>query len=383
MTNDTHNEQSSITSQPLRVLHVVEAFGGGVFEVVRTLTRYQVDRHPVAIAYGTRPETPTEVCHYLDPRVELFPLPWERRTSRAQLKAAHALSRIVPTWSPSVIHLHSSFAGVVGTFAIKAGPPTLYSPHAYSFQMNQNRARRAFFLMLERYVARHVGAVGAVSAHEADLARQHALARRVFTVSNGIPELDACRTRRPDIHKPPLTVTSMGRTDPQRQPRAAARILRAVADEADVRWIGGAAPGSHGSAVPGVRMTGWLERDVALRLLADADIYLHWTAWDGQALSIMEAMARDVIVIASDIPPNRDIVGGKQVCASESAAIDLIRRLLQTPGLRAEYRARQRALRGRFGAQRMASNWDTVYREMANGARAQRTAPSPALTAAR
>ena len=39
----------------------------------------------------------------------------------------------------------------------------------------------------------------------------------------------------------------------------------------------------------------------------EAKVYLHWTAWDGLPLSILEAMANDVVVIASDIPANREL----------------------------------------------------------------------------
>ena len=79
-------------------------------------------------------------------------------------------------------------------------------------------------------------------------------------------------------------------------------------------------------------MTGWCGRDEALDHLAQATVYVHWTAWDGQPLSVLEALARDVIVIASDIPANRDIVGAGQVFDSVGAAQAFLRRVLADPG---------------------------------------------------
>ena len=71
--------------RPLRILHVSEAFGGGVFEIVKTLAeRLATAGDTVAVAYGRRPETPAEVGDHVDPAVELMPLPWgERRSPHA------------------------------------------------------------------------------------------------------------------------------------------------------------------------------------------------------------------------------------------------------------------------------------------------------------
>lgn len=355
---------------PLRVLHVVESFGGGVYEVVRVLCERLVEREQaVGIAYGVRPETPPDVEATLDPRIEVFATPWTERSPGAQLGAYRALGRLERAWQPDVVHLHSSFAGAVGSVAVRSRRPTVYSPHGYSFTMEGSGARKRAFRAVERFIARSVTTVGAVSPSEAALAAELGTARAIVTVPNGIPELDA-----PDEHPGdpdrPLLAVAMGRIMAQRRPDQVARILGAAQGLAQVGWIGGGRADQSDAdqlEAAGVPVTGWCGRDEALAHLARATVYVHWTAWDGQPLSVLEAMARDVIVIASDIPANRDIVGPEQVFGTVEDAQAFLRRVLADAGLRADLLARQRARRRAFGADAMADGWLAVYRDLAAG----------------
>ena len=158
-------------------------------------------------------------------------------------------------------------------------------------------------------------------------------------------------------------MVATGRIAEQRRPAATARILSQLALVARVAWIGG---GDGDEAAgrctrPGIPVTGWLSRSEALQRLGEATVYLHWSAWDGQSLAVLEAIARDVVVIASDIPANREIVGARQVCADERAAVELARAVLADPALRAELLAEQRRRAPAFGARRMAIEWLALY----------------------
>ena len=350
----------------MRILHVAEAFGGGVFEVVKHLSaRQAIAGHRVAVAYGRRPETPDELSMGLHPAVVAYPLPWRSRQLMAHLKTAAALRRLIGRWHPDIIHLHSSFATVVGAAVAPRNIARISTPHAYSFTMGtRGRTANAALRALELVAARGVDLVGAVSSSEAEIARTSLGIRKVAVVRNGIPELDAGAAPVRSSKSPSPLVVAMGRAEAQRRPEECAQILAGVRDIADVEWIGGMSTSSMGETVlaqHGIKITGWLPRDAALDRLGQARAYLHWTAWDGQPLSVLEAMARDVVVVASDIPPNREILGDTQVCATPQEAVALLRELLTDTRTADEMLARQQAVRGAYGADRMAVDWLAVY----------------------
>jgi glycosyltransferase involved in cell wall biosynthesis len=367
---DTASAVFNVTmSRSLRILHVSEAFGGGIVGVVAPLAERLTDAgHSVAVAYGVRPETPEDVRNELSDGVEVFALPWRRRTLPEQWRAARALRRLAAEWQPDVVHLHSSFAGVVGSMALAGRYVLVYSPHGYSFTRTSDAApRRLAYRAAERYVARRVDVVAAVSESEAALAREGARARAIEVVPNGIPQLDPGAL--PEVPPRPVPrVVGMGRADHQRQPDAAGRILAGVRDVAEVEWIGGGTPSDEGIRTlesHGLAVSGWLDQAEAHRRLASATAYLHWSAWDGRSLAVLEAMACDVVVVASDIAANREVLSPEQVCATEEDAARLLRAVVTDDEVRDRLLAGQRARREAFSALDMAGQWEAVYKRVA------------------
>jgi glycosyltransferase involved in cell wall biosynthesis len=296
--------------------------------------------------------------------------------------AGRELRELVDRWRPDVIHLHSAFAGLVGAAACAGRARLVYSPHACASGIDSpTRWQRHSFRAAERFVCRRVDLIGAVSRSEAALVTGIAGRRRVVVVENGITELNDPGLRPAPAKADPAVAIAAGRTVPQRRPDACARILSTLAPIAEARWVGGGGgaegePGRAALATAAIPVTGWLPRAEMLRELASATAYLHWTAWDGQPLSILEAMAFHAVVVASDIAANREVVGVRQTCATEAQAAALLRRVILEPGLRASLLRDQRERRGRYAARRMVGEWVATYEMLA-----ERPAPRPAPVA--
>lgn len=362
----------------MRILQVIESFGGGSMQVALTISeRLAAAGHELAVAHGSVAESPRDARAAISAHIELFPVRWGRAPQN-QARAMGELRSIARGWSPDVVHLHSSFAGFAGALGLRGLAPLVYTPHGYSFiRTGQSRAQEIALRLAEAAVARRVDLVGVVSEEE----RTRALeirARRVRVVPNGIAELDDPPGAPGDRPTDPPRIVALGRLDPARRPAAAARIMAGLRDIAEPEWIGGGEQElAEAVRAAGVPTTGWLERGEALRHLAAATACLHWSAWDAQPLSVLEAMARDVVVVASDIGANRELLGARQVCGREEDARALLRSALTDPDLREELLAQQRRRRVGYSAARMASQWEEVYSELAGSSRARSRRPAP------
>ncbi len=353
------------------MLHVVEAFSTGVFEMVRQIANAQLlAGHEVHIAHAQRPWTPERFDLMFADAVRFHRLAWGvRRRPAALVRGTAQLGRLMRRERYDIVHLHSTLAGLAGAVACPEGTTSIYTPNGYVFLMSSlPRPVRMVARGAEWAVARRVSLVGAVSEAEASEARGLGLAPdRVRIIHNGVAELDHIVERHEG--EPGVGVAAAGRMSAQRQPRAVAGIFRRLPVGTPTMWIGDQAD-EHAAATlaaGGTRLTGWRSRPETLALVGRARVYLHWTAWDGHPLSVLEAIAAGTVVVAHDIPPVREILGDRWVHRSSVAAASMIERLLEDDDFYAEALEAQRRAAAPFSGAAMTRDWCALYESLTLG----------------
>jgi glycosyltransferase involved in cell wall biosynthesis len=359
-----------MTAPPLRIVHVVEAFSTGVFEAVRQIANAaDAAGHEVHVAHARRPWTPPNFEEQFGSGIRFHRLKWDvKRRPSVLVAGALELRRLLRAERFDVIHLHSTFAGVAGALVRPPGVPTVYTPHGYMFLMSSlPRPARKFARMLERGVARRVSLIGAVSEAEAAEARRLG-ARDVRVIHNGIEELDELDgngTRLPSADR--SGVIACGRMSSQRQPSAVASIFERLDRQTRTAWVGDIEDEVAAARfrTRGTELTGWVEREEVLRRMAVARVYLHWTAWDGHPLSVLEAISVGTVVVGSDIAPVREILGENAVRATTDEGAELVEQLMVDDALYAELQRAQARIGETFSGREMTRQWLELYQQLA------------------
>lgn len=253
-----------------KILYIVEAMGGGVFTYIVDLANELVNSYDMYIAYAVRKQTPQNYKDYFDKRIHLIEVKnFGRAIDPAKdIAAFFEVKKIAAEIKPDVIHLHSSKAGAIGRVAFNGKIPMFYTPHGYSFLMeNYKPMKRRMFKLIESVCAkRNCTTIScSVGEHQESLK----LTKRATYVNNGInmAELQEIIDKTEKIEHP-FTVYTLGRICYQKNPTLFNEIAESLPDVKFV-WIGdGELRGELTSK--NIEITGWADRSTAIRYAVNA-----------------------------------------------------------------------------------------------------------------
>lgn len=306
-----------------KILFLVEAMGGGVFTYIVDLANELSNDYEMYIAYAVRPQTPEDYRDYFDSRIQLIEVKNFTRSIGVvkDIKAFFEIRRIARDVKPDIIHLHSSKAGVLGRWAFNGYKiPLYYTPHGYSFLMsNYGTVKRMVFQFIEWISAkRHCTTIScSIGEHQETLK----LTKRAVYINNGIniEELDEAIDSI-TVSEHPYTVFTLGRICCQKNPVLFNKIAESMPDVRFL-WIGDGEL-RHALMSGNIEITGWIERDEALKEAMSGDVFLLTSLWEGLPISLLEAMYIRKPCIVSDVIGNHDVIKNGvngYVCQDESS----------------------------------------------------------------
>lgn len=292
-----------------KILYFVEAFGGGVFTYLVNLTNELCDEYDIYIAYGLRKQTPKNFKKYFDKRIHLIKVQNCQRSISLlrDTKALLEMKRIANKVKPDIIHLNSSKAGILGRFLFRnSNVPVFYTPHGYSFLMADiSNQKKAFYKLLEKAFAFKNIETIACSKGEYEITKE--LTSNATYVDNGInlKEFDGINMDH-QTNFDHLKIATLGRISLQKNPTMFNQIAEAFPNT-DFIWIGDGELRDK-LTTPNIKITGWVDNKTALNYLADTDIFILTSLWEGLPMALLEAMYMKKICIVSDVVGNRDVI---------------------------------------------------------------------------
>ena len=306
-----------------RILHVCEAWDGGVAAAVHGIARYlHCADHTVLVVRRRWLLADIEEQPGVTYIVPDGPV--------SALRAMRYIATCYRDLAPDIVHAHSSYAGVY----VRCSPriprsKIVYSPHCLAFERQDiGRLQRSLFRSIERAAARRTDTFAACNDREAELGRGLFKGMRVVTLSHvpNIPAKMISLARSPE-NGTPLRVVGVGRLCQQKDPAYFAETVRHATLrglKADWTWIGGGSQDRHDElAEVGVRVMGWQPRNVVLETMSKSHALLHSAVWEANALCILEAAAIGLPVVARDLPSMQGAPVSSWVSGPRDAAIAL------------------------------------------------------------
>ncbi|MFF1718793.1 glycosyltransferase [Streptomyces sviceus] len=305
--------QQSATDPRPRVLHLTQPVDGGVARVVTDLVRAQVavGLH-VTVAC---PEGPlTAGLRDLGADVRR----WEatRSPGPALVGEVRRLARVIEEVRPDLVHAHSAKAGLAGRIAVRGRIPTVFQPHAWSFEA-VGGVTAALALGWERRAARWSARTVCVSEAERRTGLRAGIAGRWSVIPNGIDTdrfrpaaADTVRARLlPGVDPATPLVVCVGRLCRQKGQdvllRAWDAVLRRVPDARLVLVGDGPERDVLRARAPeSVRFAGAVAD--AVPWYRAADLVVLPSRWEGMALAPLEAMACGRPVVMTDVDGARE-----------------------------------------------------------------------------
>lgn len=247
---------------------------------------------------------------------------------------------------PDIISTHSTKAGFIGRIAGKSlGIPTLFTAHGWGFTDGRPPLQVFAFKAIERVTA--VWAARIITVCESDriaaIRARIASNDRLVTIHNAMPDIDEKLRARP-VNSPPRLVMVARLSHWKDHPT----VLNALSGLNDLEWeleLVGEGP-LRGQLEEQVRNLGLtsrvnfigFRRDVPERM-AEAQVFLLISKWEGFPRSILEAMRAGLPVVATDVGGVKEsVVDGTTGFVIPSGDADrlreCLRKLITNSGLR-------------------------------------------------
>ena len=311
-----------------KILYILEAMGGGVFTYIVDLANELVNKYDMYIAYAVRKQTPKNYKDYFDKRIHLIEV---KNFGRAinptkDIAAFFEVKKIAAEVKPDVIHLHSSKAGAIGRVAFDGKIPMFYTPHGYSFLMeNCNPTKRRVFKLIESVCAkRNCTTIScSVGEHQETLK----LTKNAAYVNNGInmKELQEIVNQTEKVAHP-FTVFTLGRICYQKNPTLFNTIAELLPDVRFV-WIGDGELREELKS-KNIEISGWVDRTTAIKYAVNADVFLLPSRWEGLPISLLESMYMRKVCVVSNVIGNRDVIHNGEngfVCSNTEEFVKAIK----------------------------------------------------------
>jgi glycosyltransferase involved in cell wall biosynthesis len=353
----------------MNIIHIIESTATGTLSIASMAANAQAQNNDVTVLFSRRPDTPKDIDCLFTKNVCLIE---EDLQANNFPFSVFYLRKHLKKIKPNIVHCHSSFAGFVGRLAaIGLKTKVFYSPHCISFMRKDiGKAKSFLFTIFELIACIKPCTYIACSESEKQAIKNSLPFTKVNLLENAVDLTDFTLAKASVGHSvnETIKVITVGGIRPQKGPEEYAQIATQFKNkQVEFIWIGdGDIEQKQVLLDAGVTVTGWMSREEVIAELYKADVYVSTALWEGMPVSIIEACAAHLPVIARNCAGNKDIIssGNNGYLFDETKqCIDLLDNYLAEPAVFEELaRYAHDQVFTRFSVDRFAKKLDGIYK---------------------
>jgi glycosyltransferase involved in cell wall biosynthesis len=289
----------------MKILHAAETIKGGVATVLKQIVEAQISQSEVTSVLCIVPyDQVTELSIIKSKNILTFKR--SGRNLRSYLAFSSKFINSIIKIKPDVVHLHSTFAGVMGRLILllisfyHRPKAIVYCPHAFAFMMDGSSLKKTLYVNIEKFLLRFTDLVICVSMYEKKTAMELGLkASKLRLIYNGVIDKNVERV---NTKKNNIELLFVGRLDFQKGYDILAKAMNLLNNEPfHLTVVGDYVHGSiEKEELKNITYVGWVNSIDIEKYFINADALVIPSRWEGFAMVPLEAMSYSLPIIASD-----------------------------------------------------------------------------------
>lgn len=281
----------------IKILHITDAFGGGVITAIDTYVTFSEEcEHHLLTSSPKHEDNNAALLNKFSS--------YDLNLSNNKVKALFQIYQLYKSIQPTYIHLHSSFAGLYGRICGIPSEKIIYTPHGYAFQRNDvNLIIRKIFYFSEFILSKLSKNSKIAACGPGEYTAAARISDNVFLLSNyaHVPESIVWDSK----NKINRSVCMVGRICPQKGVDFFIETFLLIKKESKLNyqfvWIGDGDEVLKEKLIENnIQVLGWMDSSTLFEVLSKQHIYFHTASWDGLPISLLEASQLGVPLVVRE-----------------------------------------------------------------------------------
>jgi len=298
----------------MRTLHVTETLLGGVGTYINLLAGRLAEENGSLSVLVVAPDAGRQQLPDV-PAGCIASFIHTGRTPATFLRMAWLIATMSRRFKPEVIHLHSTFAGVIGRILVAIGVlrcPVVYCSHGWAFSREMSNWKVRLTIAIEKVLGSFCDSIVAISQYDLDEGIRAGLpAAKMVLIENGVKaDFDFSGPVSTWPEEKRLKALFIGRLDRQKGFDILAEVAASAYGSLSVRVAGVAVVEAQkiDTLSNNVEMLGWLSSSELAEQLRACDVVVIPSRWEGFGLVAVEAMRAAKAVVAARTGGLQEIV---------------------------------------------------------------------------